>query len=150
MMPAQAIVETIAQVLRNEFFEFRDRVFINRTVALDESEGDLTAITVRQGADDPFDDASTFDRIGMSLSIQVVFTDSDNDEPSLVGRLNELRLRTHRVLMARNALALPWVLSIAARGAEEPATSAAASIISKELVTRWGVLYTMDRTQPDA
>lgn len=149
MLPAQALIEAIAALVADEFAEFADRVYVNRTVTFSEEQGDLTGISIRQGADEPFDDASTFDRMGMSLAVEISFLDTSNDEAELVARLNALRLRIHCRLMARNALGFDWVAVIVSRGAAEPASSNSASVISTELITRWGVLYTMDRFNPD-
>lgn len=149
MLPAQAIIEAIGALVRDEFSEYADRVYVNRSVALSEDQNDLTGITIRQGADEPFDSASTFDSMGMSLAVDVSFLDVSNDEAELVGRLNALRLRLHRRMIARHALGLPWVSVIVSRGAAEPASSNVASEIAIELLTRWGVLYTMDRANPD-
>lgn len=149
MLPAQAITEAVAALVANEFAEYADRIYLNRSVALSEEQSDLTGISIRQGADDPFDDASTFDLLGMSLAIEVSFLEVSNDEAELVARLNALRLRLHRRLIARGALGLPWVAVIVSRGAAEPVSSNRASSIAVELVTRWGVLYTMGRFDPD-
>lgn len=149
MLPAQAITEAIAALVTNEFAEYADRVYLNRTVALSEEQSDLTGVAIRQGADEPFDDASTFDRMGMSLAVEVSFLDTSTDEAALVATLNALRLRLHRRMIARNALGLPWVLVIAFGGAAAPVSSNAASAVAIELLTRWSVLYTMDRFNPD-
>jgi hypothetical protein len=150
MLPAQAITEAIAALVTNEFAEYADRVYLNRTVALSEEQSDLTGVAIRQGADEPFDDASTFDRMGMSLAVEVSFLDTSNDEGALVATLNELRRRLHRRLIARDALGLSFVMVIAFGGAAAPVSNNAASTVAIELLTRWSVLYTMDRFNPDA
>jgi hypothetical protein len=149
MLPAQAITEAIASLVADEFHEYADRVYLNRSVALSEEQSDLTGINIRQGPDEPFDDASTFELMGMSLAVDVSFIDSGTDESGLVARLNALRLRLHRRLMARDALGFPWVRVIVSRGSSEPASNTVASQIVVEIQTRWGVLYAMDRFNPD-
>lgn len=151
MLPIEAITRRVHDLLAIEFAEFAGHLHLNRTIPLSQDQGEIPGIIVNQGSETPANDLTTLDRAGWTMNFSVTFSLSGQsaDESTLVSDLNQMRLRTSRVIGADRSLGLRYVMDSVPSTAEEIITDVSSSVLIKELTTNWQALYICDRRNPD-
>lgn len=151
MLPIEAIVHRIREIVAGEFPEYDGRVHLNRTQPLNDELGEVPGIVISQGDDLPNNNVSSLTHSGWTASITIAFTvgGMSDKEADLVSQLNAMRLRAYKAILRDPRLGFDWVLETAPGQAQGIVTDAGSSTIIKELSTNWQTLYMADRWNPD-
>jgi hypothetical protein len=123
-------------------------VYPLRTFSLAEDQGEIPAVCVNFGDDNPADDYQTLDDVASALE---VFTTSyllADEEPELKRSLLDVRKEIHKAIVADSTLGLSFVLSIAYGGAAAPERDATGERLAGSQVSRWIVTYSMNPNDP--
>lgn len=146
--PVQRIVEAITTRLQAAIPEYATRIYKYRTASLNDMDGELPAIVIRAGGDDPLAGASDFNNLGSLLTVFVAVTEQGVVEEEVVNALLDLRVRIHSALMVPHALGLSYVIEVGYAGAADLREDSNGEQFVKELTTRWQVAYRMNRIDP--
>lgn len=111
----QQIVERIAELL---YASVNAIVYVHRTLSLAEIEGELPAVSVVYGADEP--QGANMAVIDSVLSVSILVYASHADEEALRKQLSDLRAQIHRALLADHTLGLHFVSDCHTAGASAP------------------------------
>jgi|SRR5882672_1188577 len=129
---------------------FGQNVFIQRTLSLSEYDGELPALCVMYGDDDPFSELGN-DNMAFIDSLAAFeltpYVKADN-EKALATALLEMRRQIHITLMADATLGLGFVFGVRYGGAEKPNISQEGGRLAGAQLNRWFVPYRMNITDP--
>lgn len=125
-------------------------VFAHRTLSLDDDQGELPAITVNFGEDDPDSELGSDNLafIDSALSISIVGYAIDPDETVVRRALLNQRRYIHAALMADQTLGLSFVIGTRYGGAAAPEIDSSGELVAGSLESRWAVHYRMNITDP--
>lgn len=142
---AAQIVDQVASLMRANP-DLRAQVFTHRTLSLAEDQGEMPAVCVQIGGDDPQTDNMAF--IESLLTVRTIAYAMDPDESVLREKLLDLRTQIHVSLQADHTLGLDFVSDCRYGGAIDPQIAAAEQLIGA-YESVWRVLYRMNRTDPE-
>ena len=142
---AAQVIDAIAALLAANT-SLQAQVFKNRTLVLSEDEGELPAVTVNFGADEP-DSVEELNRIGSALEVVLTAACVGDSEAEVLAALLELRRQSHIALMADTSLGLSFVWHTVYGGASIPQLQQGERMCGA-LTTRWTVRYAMNITDP--
>lgn len=125
-------------------------IYAHRSLSLSEDQGELPAITVNFGEDDPVSDLGTDNLafIDSLLAITITGFAVDPDEPVTRKALLSQRRYIHAAIMADQTLGLSFVIGARYAGAGAPELDSSSEIIAGSLESRWQILYRMDIADP--
>lgn len=127
-------------------------VFKHRRLTLNLEEGELPAVSVRMGDDDPAGPAGV-DNMAFIDSLLVVAVDAlvqipGGDESAVIDALLELRRQIHITLQSDITQGLSFVSDTRYGGAAEPTISTDGSHLAGLLTSRWVIRYRMNQADP--
>lgn len=130
--------------------EFRGAVYEHRAFSMLEDEGELPAVSVDYGADDPPDDdgASNFAFFDSFLTVETAIYIRGTEESTVKKDLLDARRAIHVALMADRTLGLPFVIDTRYGGADAPEFNTDGEYLAGLLVCRWLVHYRMNISDP--
>lgn len=146
---AEQIVDAIASAISSS--SFTGSVYKHRALSLSESDGELPAVSVDFGEDEPADDdgAANLSYVDSLLTVETTIYLREDEEERVKVALNAARTAIHIAVMASpRDFGFEWVTGIAYGGADKPEFDAGAEFIAGTLVCRWQVRYRMNITDP--
>lgn len=125
-------------------------VYAHRTLSLADDQGEMPAITVNIGDDQPSNEGGTDNLafIDSLLSVSIVGYAIESTEEEVKSQLMDQRRRVHQALMADDSLALPFVIATRYGGAAAPEMDATTERIAGSMESRWHISYRMNFTDP--
>lgn len=127
------------------------QVFKARTLSLSNEDGELPAITVNIGTDDPVSDlgADNLRFIDSLLELRLTAYAQDTSQSAVLTDLMALRVGVHKALMADQTLGLGFVMSTRYGGADAPEVATEGAYLAGRLDMTFRVLYRMSVTDPE-
>lgn len=127
-----------------------NNVHVHRTLSLDENAGELDAITVNIGDDDPVSEFGTDNLayIDSVLEVSIVAYCKAGEETDVRRALTALRRQIHIALMTNDTLSLLFVIATRYGGASAPEINTDGESPAGKQESRWRVLYRMNITDP--
>lgn len=123
-------------------------VYPLRTFSLAEDQGELPAVCVNFGDDNPADDYRSLEDVASALEVITTSYVLADEEPDLKRALLDLRKEIHKAIVADSTLGLSFVLSIAYGGAAKPETDSFGERLAGSQDSRWIVTYSMNPADP--
>lgn len=127
-----------------------ENVYAHRTLSLADDQGEMDAITVNIGDDEPMSEFGndSINLIDSLLQLSVVGYVIADTEPLCKTSLFNVRRRIHQALLADQTLGLTFVPGIRYGGAGAPQLDGSTKQIVGSLESRWFVHYRMNVTDP--
>lgn len=146
---AEQIIDAVAAALQASA-TLNCAVYTHRAETLSEAEGELPAVSVDFGEDEPLDEdgASNFSFIDSLLSVETTIYLQADDEALLRAALLNRRTAIHIAVMTDRSFGLAFVIDTRYGGADAPEFAANAETIVGRLVCRWRVHYRMNISDP--
>lgn len=147
---AQQIVDAIATALEANA-SLGAAVYKYRNASLSEDEQEVPAVSIGIGQDAPLDEsgAANFKYIDSLLELEIAATVREDDEPSAVAALLDIRRQVHITLMADRTQGLSFVIDTRYGGSEAPAVDFSADRATARMSGRWAVHYRMNISDPN-
>jgi hypothetical protein len=150
---AEQIIDAIVAALRANASSLRvpaASIFPHRSLSLSEDQGELPAIAVNFGDDDPASELGNDNLafIDSLLSVSIIGYSVDPDEPSVRRALLNQRRYVHAALLADQSLGVGFVIATRYGGAGAPEFDSTTQKIAGSLESRWRVFYRMNITDP--
>lgn len=150
MHRAEQIVDAVVSALLASA-TLPSAIYKARSLSLSESDGELPAVTVNIGADDPVSDLGTDNLafIDSILEVRCSAYAQDTSQAAVMADLLELRVGIHKALMADQSLGLSFVMATRYGGAEAPEIATEGAYLAGRLDCTFRVHYRMSVTDPE-
>jgi hypothetical protein len=148
---AQQIVDAVVALLQANSI-LQASVVSYRALTLSEFEGELPAVNVSVGADDPISEIGVTNTAYVDSLLELLITAvaMGSSEDELLPQLQELRRQIHVALYGAGVDlgGLSFVMGLRYGGAEAPIVNIDGDRIGASLLTRWRVHYRMNFADP--
>jgi hypothetical protein len=124
-------------------------VFAHRSLSLAEDQGELPAVTVNCGADEPAEEYTLLGgEIGSQLEVLTVAYCVGITEPEVKRELLRLRMEAHKAIDMTEVLDLDFVVKVEYGGATAPEIDSESQVIAGSQESRWLITYVMNPDDP--
>lgn len=146
---AEQIIDAVAAALRASS-TLQANVFEHRAMSIADDQGELPAVSVDAGEDDPLSELGNDNMafIDSLLSVAVTACVTGDTEEELKTALFDKRRRIHQALMADSTLGLSFCMGTRYAGAGQMQINVNAERMAGSIETRWRVLYRQNITDP--